>query len=289
MIGRLWLALALAATAPVAPPDDGPLELDVRAADRQRLDQLGELGRKIFDFDQASRAAADAIAARVPAERLSTARGSWIVEPSNDGALSVTYNDRAKVLFSARWKDGRLFEDKLVPPGEARPLTPVEDRMTRAKDVATAQIEPSGFPRCAPKYNIIVLPPSAPDAPISVYVLTPQDAPGTFPVGGHMRFDVGADGRIVASRAFARACLSLRPERTPDGLLSAGRTAAMGTTHLLDNMPTEIHAYMSAWAGVPVFVGTPDERFWLVDRQRISLVSRTGPAGMRIRAAARTK
>ena len=125
-------------------------------------------------------------------------------------------------------------------------------------------VEPRGA-RCddAP-FNVAAIPPASPEAPIDVYLLTPQVAKGAFPYGGHYRLSVGADGKVAGERAFTKSCITMATDDR--------QAAAMVVSHLLDPVPTEIHVFTALTAGLPVYVAVEGDRLYEVTGERVRLV-----------------
>src|SRR6218665_3412790 len=122
--------------------------------------------------------------------------------------------------------------------------------------------------------NLAVLPPDSLDAPIDIYVPTPQAEAHIFPFGGHTRATFSASGELLSQRAFTNTCIALS-DRPPEG---SSEVSALVITHLLDPIPTEIHVFMSIWMRMPVFVSTGDPmRVWEVNGDHISLVDTRPP------------
>src|SRR6185503_10367545 len=89
-------------------------------------------------------------------------------------------------------------------------------------------------------FNVFVVPPAAPSAPIDVYQLSPQTQRGHFPLGGHFKSTIAPDGSVVASTALAASCADLAvPEGAPAGPLRI--------TDAADPLPTELHVFFSMW------------------------------------------
>jgi hypothetical protein len=78
---------------------------------------------------------------------------------------------------------------------------------------------------------------------------------------------VGADGRVVNERPFARSCLMMGGPAAAAAPRGA-RPVGMVVTHLLDPVPTEIHVFTSLAARMPILVGAGG-RGWQVDGARI--------------------
>jgi len=263
--GLVWvIAMSLAGAMPASAQErDG--RLPGSQEQQARLDATGVIGRLIFDYDRAAWVATDAMRAAVPPAEAPPA-GGWVVLPGADGALVVTFYGTTEAgnfgFFEAITRDGRVVEGHRIADADRIALTPVQTRMVEALTVVRRR---SAHRPCAPwPFNTVVLPPATADAPVTVYLLTPQVKHGDFPFGGHFRIDVDKDGRVVVDRAFTTSCLTMSP---------APGSVAVGVTHLLDPQPTEIHVFLSIWMGMPLAVATADNRLWMVDGERIRLIS----------------
>lgn len=117
-----------------------------------------------------------------------------------------------------------------------------------------------GVRRCSSApLNSVVLPPVTPDGAVPVYILTPQATSNSFPIGGHYRIDIAADGSIAGSRAFAKSCIALDREQ------GGAKAAMLFITHVLDPQPTEIHVWTSLASNMPLAVAiVPSGDVWLV-------------------------
>jgi hypothetical protein len=105
-------------------------------------------------------------------------------------------------------------------------------------------------------FNVFVVPPAAPDAPIDVYQLSPQTQRGHFPLGGHFKSVIAPDGSVASSTALAAACGDLV---VPD--VAAGQEAhPLPVTDQADPLPTELHVFLSIWTNHPLVVATGEPR-----------------------------
>ena len=112
------------------------------------------------------------------------------------------------------------------------------------------------------------------DGPIDVYEISPQTARGVYPVGGHFRVSVAPDGSVAANRGYASACVNVNVPEPAAG----ARPAPVGITHLMDPLPQDIHAFLSAWTGHPLLVVAGDpQRVFAVTPDGIAEVPREGP------------
>jgi hypothetical protein len=72
--------------------------------------------------------------------------------------------------------------------------------------------------------------------------------PGVFPAGGHYRYIIGADGKLLSSRAFTKGCVNIDAKAVPKN------AAGYAVSHILDPQPTEIHVFVSYNTPVKLFV-----------------------------------
>ena len=116
----------------------------------------------------------------------------------------------------------------------------------------------------------MVLPGRKAADPVSVYFLIPQTTFQEYPYGGHYKFDI-KDGKVIEGRAFTRSCIALP-------LRKQGKAEALFLTHLLDDVPTEVHVFGVLNTGLPLFVGVKDGRIYSVSvsdgRPAIRLISK---------------
>jgi hypothetical protein len=240
--------------------------------EQARLDWVVARGRLLFDVDRAAWVTTDDFQARLPQADQQLIRG-WTVERDGPG-YAVTYfmtgeGNVRRALYRGRVENRRVVSQETFRPGAGPELTPMQRRLAEAFTLIN-QMDVRVCGQSRP--NLAVIPPDSLDAPMDVYVLTPQTPEGLFPFGGHSRGTFSAAGTLLSQRAFTNSCVNLsnRPERdTPAGQSFAG----VGVTHLLDPIPTEIHVFMAIWMQVPVFVGTsPPDRLWNVTGDRIELV-----------------
>lgn len=258
LVAILCLFLAVAGLVPVAAqtPDE-----------RGRLDWVQRRGRLLYEIDRAAWVTTDDLTERVGDLARAGVRG-WTVE--RDGAgYAVTYfsgeGAARAALYHGRVENNRVVSAQVFPAGSRPLLTQVQRRLADARG-AVARMDAWACARSG--LNIAVIPPDASDAPIDLYVLTPQTQTGVYPAGGHSRATLSPTGEVLSQRAFTNGCIELSDR--PEG---SGAPAALVITHLLDPIPTEIHVFLSIWIGLPVFVGTRDpHRVWEVGGDTIHLV-----------------
>ena len=253
----ILLALLLAAPVAAQTPEE-----------RTRLDWAVARGRLLFDVDRAAWVTTDDFRERLSGADQRLIRG-WTVE--RDGAgYAVTYfmvgdGNARRALYRGRVENRRVVSRETFRPGAGPELTPMQRRLADAFNLVTQMnIRTCGQSRP----NLAVIPPDSLDAPMDVYVLTPQTETGIFPCGGHNRATFSAAGALLSQRAFTNTCLDMSDRANGDH-----QVAAVAVTHLLDPIPTEIHVFMSIWMGVPVAVAAGEpRRIWMVTGGGIELV-----------------
>ncbi|HTU11920.1 MAG TPA: hypothetical protein VMG08_13600 [Allosphingosinicella sp.] len=262
---------APAPTAPGRPPLVMPPQPLTRA-------QLGALqaaatrGRLLGAIERSGRMATEDMLSRVPDPQGAGISG-WIAEAEGNGVSVTFYADSETgpvAVYRATINGGRIVDRDIHLAGARPPLNPIQARMAAAR-AATAQLDhrPCG----GDVFNVFVVPPLTPDGPIDVYQISPQTRPGHYPLGGHFRTSIAPDGSVGATRGYTNACLD-----TPVAPPAPGtRPAPIPVTHLMDDMPQDIHAFLSAWTGHPLLVVAGDpQRLFAVTPDGIGEVPRQG-------------
>ncbi|TFI60055.1 hypothetical protein E2493_02065 [Sphingomonas parva] len=222
-------------------------------------------GRLLYELDVAGWVSTDRMRADAPEVLTWPVRG-WIVEPdaATEHSWTVTYyllpqgeGGPAVPAYRVHVSKGKATSGEIVPATDRQPLTPIQNRIVQAIEAARKlDLAP-----CAPaRLNVAVVPPASESAPIEVYLLTPQTKEKVFPIGGHYKAVFGSDGRLVSKRAFSKSCLNMDASQIPPD----AKEASLFVTHLLDEVPTEIHVLSAIQIGVPLIVGTRDKRLWEV-------------------------
>lgn len=232
----------------------------VWAGEAEDLAFASQRGADLFDYDRAAWVASDALMADLKEMPRGKPYG-WVVTPSGAGGLEVSFlaDDEGRIyrFYAASVRDHKVVAS-LFLKGEHQTLTEAQLAMARARDVAIEAVRPV----CQPQpYNTVVLPGRSGGGAIDVYLLTPQMEAGAYPVGGHTRVTVGADGTIVAQHAFLNTCLTVDERQLPEG----ASNPIIGVSHLNDPLPTEIHVFLSIWMQAPILVAVAEpERSWMV-------------------------
>jgi hypothetical protein len=251
-----------------APDTPAPPAPPLTRAEIAAVERTAERGRLLVAI-----ARAGILATQDMLTRLSDPEGAgitgWIAEPQGN-AMDVTFyaaaQDVPKAVYRATINGGRIVSREIFL-GDDRPvLNPIQARMAAAR-AATEGLEHAA---CTDQpFNVLVVPPASADAPVDVYQTSAPARRGAFPLGGHFRSTVAADGTVAETRGFTNSCVEV--ELPP---AAAGQpTRPVGITHLLDPMPTEVHVLLSQLMGRPLLVATGDpQRVWLVTGDRIAEV-----------------
>jgi hypothetical protein len=197
----------------------------------------------------------------------------WLAEAEGNAVTVTFYADGdggapPAAVYKVTILGGRPTAREVFLAGNHPPLTGHLARMAAARR-ATEGLDHRA---CGGQdFNVLVVPPSAPDAPIDVYQISPQTSRGHFPIGGHFKSTIAADGSVVASRGFTNACLEAAAAEPAAGQ----QPAPIEVTHLLDPLPTEIHVFLAIWTGHPLVVAAGDPpRLFAVTPEGIGEVPR---------------
>lgn len=201
----------------------------------------------------------------------------WIAEPEGNTTEVIFYAHGGEgggpvAAYRASIMGPRVVSREIFGAADRPALNPIEARMARARD-ATDGLDHQA---CGDQpFNVFVIPPSSASAPVDVYQISPATRRGLFPLGGHFRSTVAADGAIADQRGFTNNCVDLEAPPVAEGQ----QAPPIAVTHLLDPLPTEIHVFLAQWTGRPLLVVAGDpQRIFLVTGDRIAEVRDT-PAG----------
>ncbi len=221
-----------------------------------------QLGRSLYVKDQCAARATDLLFEKI-ANPDDMGISGWIV------CKRDTYY---VVIFVSIQEDGFvtpcqvIFKDYKHPHliQNKRPLTNEETAMFRARQHAFDIIEEV----CSDRYNTVVLPRRDGEGWL-VYAIAATTDPQSVVIGGHYRATISSDGKNVLShRRFTKSCLNL-PTNPPD-MHPDDKLAAYTVSHLLDDVPTEIHVFLSLLYKKPFYVVTRDGRYWSVKGDNIN-------------------
>ncbi|WP_209348311.1 hypothetical protein [Pontixanthobacter sp. CEM42] len=225
--------------------------------------EAARIGEQMFQHDRASWLAHDELNRQLRAEDRPEYLTFMTEELDNGNIRVVFYTKREGSLFEFvlfEVDGGALVSAKMHDDPAKHPLSDFLLKQIAARDMAMKQGAEQKLPLCrSGAANYVTLPPNK-DGMIAVYVLSPPVVPGRFPLGGHYRFMVNAEGEAVSGRAFENSCLDApRFERyvhnAPDNF---------PFVHVLDPHPTEIHHFAARYMNLALQV-TAAEVTWDID------------------------
>jgi hypothetical protein len=242
---------------------------------RAQLDQLraaATRGRLLGVIERSGRLATQDMLAHVSDPDGAGITG-WIAEAEGNGVAVTFYADTDTgpvVVYRITINGGRIVDRDVHLAGTRPPLNPLQARMAAARAAASRQ---DHRPCGSDQFNYFVVPPLSVDGPIDVYQISPQMQRNVYPLGGHFRTSVAPDGSVTETRGYTSACVDTNVTDPPAG----ARPAPIAVTHLLDPLPQDIHAFISAWTGHPLLVvaGEP-QRIFAVTPEGIAEVPRPG-------------
>jgi hypothetical protein len=260
MLRALLLWLLLLASVPAAAQS---------AAEKAGLKAAGERGRLLFELDRAAWVTTDDMLRRF-GRRDMPIKG-WVVEREGPERYRVTYFGDGSAgpvaWYAGSVKAGKVTSGTIFPEAARPPLTAAQLRLRQAADIARGFAE---YRPCTPaRFNVAVVPPASPEAPVDAYLLSAQTETTVYPVGGHYRLTIAPDGTVLSHRRFMNSCMNVDTAATGGAV-----PAALVLTHLLDPIPTEIHVWTSLAMRKPIFVGTGPQRIWSVTGDRIRLIQK---------------
>lgn len=265
------------APTPAPTPGRAPLVMPPEPLTRAQLASLqaaAARGRLLGVIERAGRAATQDMLSRV-ANPDGAGISGWLAEAEGNG-VSVTFyadTDTGPVsVYRVTFNGGRIVDRDVHLAGTRPPLNPLQARMAAARAIAARQ---DHRPCGGDEFNYFVVPPLTPTGNIDVYQISPQTARGVYPLGGHFRTSVAPDGSIADTRGYTHACLNATVTEPAAG----ARPAPITVTHLMDDVPQDIHAFLSAWTGHPLIVVAGDpQRLFAVTPEGIAEIPRETPA-----------
>jgi hypothetical protein len=259
---HIILALALAAmpTTQLLAEDRVEQEAMTTTTDQMLSDAI-ERGKLLYEFDQAAWHSTDAFVG-IAGDVSKLPLVGRIVVPIESGLQAIYYGKSQQgrfALFRATW-NGTAMVDPVYTDGKGgAALSPEANAYAEILEQLTSgRIDTTDLWFCNnAKPNFALLPGDLPGE-FLLYFMTAQEKSGSYPLGGHHRFDI-KDGKVIAKRAFTKSCIEMDKEAT------GGQLAGFFITHLLDPVPTEIHVFTAIASKKAVFVGTNGGKSWSVE------------------------
>jgi hypothetical protein len=249
------LAAAASITAAVAPAAYAQTATVEKAAIEQALAR----GRLLYAYDQAAWHGTDDMLTKVakPGETI----GGYIVDGPAATPTLIFYDKDPRephAVYIAQFRDNKLVSGRVLGADDDRKISPARMTMILARGTGVSEWKRVGALYCGTTSpNTVVLSPEWAGGPYLVYVLSPPSKANAYPIGGHFRVEVDADGSPGALRVFSKGCMDAT---VPEG----ASTAPIAVSHLIDPVPTEIHVFTALASGHPLTVSTPNGKSWTV-------------------------
>jgi hypothetical protein len=241
-------------------------------AQRNALEAAARRGRLLRAIAGAGIVATQDMLSRV-SDPAGAGISGWLAEPEGNAVTVTFYADGdgsapPRAVYRVTILGGRATAREVFLAGNSPPLGGHLARMAAARKATEAlDHRPCG----GEGFNVLVVPPAGADAPVDVYQISPQTERGQYPLGGHFKTTVASDGSVVSTRGFTNACVNVAAAEPTPGVIPR----PIAVTHLLDPLPTEIHAFLSLWTGHPLLVVAGDpQRLFAVTGEGIGEVPR---------------
>lgn len=231
----------------------------VAEAHAEELKASIDRGTDIYRYDQPAWHTTDALREDVANLETSGIRG-WVVTEVDEGLLVAFWKESDagyEAVYSAIY-NGHSVSARRIHQASDAALTDSQVRLIEAGQVP----DPRKLKRCTrERYNTVIMPTGKPDGSIFVYFLTPQEEAGVIPFGGHYRFEIIGE-EVVGQRGFANSCIALSTSSDGDD----HEAVALGISHLMDPVPTELHVFAMMSVRKPMFVITSENKqIWSIE------------------------
>jgi hypothetical protein len=280
-----WLAVlaVLALHASTVAPAAAQQALDEEAARSSiphydAMKQAVTRGRQIYLYDQAAWHATDRFLADWGDQPTDWLRG-YFVEADEGGRLTTVFfgEQDGRLVEVARYRvDGSAVVGGGLHDAAARvDLSPLGLRKIEARRAAVDEAVRQDYGLCnRSQANTVILPPDD-GGVISVYLMTAPTENDSYPIGGHYRIDIEADGKVASTRRFLNTCFTANYGAPREGGNAGNRPVMLTLSHLLDPQPTEIHVFASYYIPIGLMlVTTQNELAWSVERGRVGYVGK---------------
>ncbi len=253
-------------TPPAAPTRFIP---PITPAQQAEIDRVAERGRLLVAIAGAGQVATQDLLSRVPNPAEAGIDG-WIAEPEGNAVTVTFYHEQEggpTVVYRANVLASRVVS-RDVFLGTYRPaLSRPQARLVAARD-ATERLD--SRPCTTQPFNVFIVPPARAGAPIEIYRMSAPAERGRFPLGGHFKAVVNADGAIASQRTYVEGCPMMELGEAPPAGQAPRPIAVAGNA---DPLPNEVQVLISRMTGRALLVTTGDPpRQWLVAGDRIAEV-----------------
>jgi hypothetical protein len=264
---------AAPAPAPTIPPPaaNAPTRFipPITPAQLAELDRIGERGRLLVAIAGAGQVATQDLLSRVPNPAEAGIDG-WIAEPEGNAVTVTFYHEQEggpTAVYRANVLASRVVSRDVFLGTYRPPLSRPQARLVAARD-ATERLD--SRPCTTQPFNVFIIPPPRAGAPIEIYRMSAPSERGRFPLGGHFKAVVNADGAIASQRSYVEGCPMMELGEPPAAGQAPRPIAVAGNA---DALPNEVQVLISRMTGRPLLVTTGDPpRQWLVAGDRIAEV-----------------
>lgn len=235
-------------------------------AQQAEVARIAERGRLLTSIAAAGQVATQDMLSRV-ANPTEAGVDGWFAEPEGNGVTVTFYHeqdDGPTAVYRANILASRVVSRDVFLGTFRPPLSRGQARLVSARD-ATERLD--SRPCTSQPFNVFIVPPARAGAPIDIYRMSMPAERGRFPLGGHFKAVINADGAIASQRTLGEGCPMAELGAAPAAGEQPRPIAVAGGA---DALPNEIHVLISRMTGRALLVTTGDPaRQWLVAGDRI--------------------
>jgi len=257
LLGVTMLLAALSSTGCQNQASSSPEDSEAKRVLTERLELASARGREIHRRDMLGWWASDL--AQLEPSRLAAVTG-WLLDADDSSAVHFTIEGEAGPATTMIVRCPGSGPESCATELFADPR-PLSDRnLAQVRAVATAAKHPE-FSPTSERYNHAVLP--AEGSRWWVYLIAATTDPNLIMLGRHYRFLVSAAGdEVLEWQAFSKSALTI--DARPSADAGPATTVEFTVTHMLDDIPSEMHVWAALNYRTSIDVVTGDERIWRV-------------------------
>jgi hypothetical protein len=226
------------------------------------LTETEALGRALYEQDRRATIAAEMIDENFDPQAEGVV--SWVIEGDTEHTV-VRFIKEGETGMEAVLD--AEFEDILLPVF-TRPTNVHLSPFQQAQVDARETVRPFLKNPCSRSFDSAILHDPSGDG-LLIYALALPDNAGEMNIGGHHRFSMSADGKVMRQAdALSTSCVKtkLTTLRESDG------TRGIAVRANLSDTPLEIHVYLSLRHKIPLYVVTRDLKMWKVEAGHMKIV-----------------
>jgi len=272
------LALALLLFTAFGPAQDvKPIPADLA----QEVQRSERIGRTLFESDQASWHASDALAeSKGPLEKLGL--GGFLALKERDSSWTVlllSSEEQPRILQRVQVQ-GPERKPKLLDTPTPLPLSKEDAPLWAARQLALE----SGGPYEQPINPVVLRGSDFGESGILVYLLGGSDKPDVAVLGRHVRVRVSDDGAKVTELLPLVKGIIESPTKSSEGKPVVGLMASQ----IVTDFPTEVQVFAQLNAGLPLYVATR-RGLWKIEQGKIAYLGEKPPAKATLQLSLREK